>query len=89
MALEGENGETDTLRAEDFRLALDPSGMKLKSAAFRIEERGDSWVFSEGRGFGHGVGLCQCGAEAMARRGPDAEAILMHYYPGSQIQELY
>jgi stage II sporulation protein D len=36
-----------------------------------------------GRGFGHGVGLCQWGAEGMARRGADWRAILQRYFPGA------
>src|SRR5690606_26772082 len=39
----------------------------------------------EGRGHGHGVGLSQWGAHAMARGGADARAILAHYYPGTEI----
>ena len=38
----------------------------------------------EGSGFGHGVGLCQLGAIARARRGDSANAILGHYYPGTR-----
>ncbi|HUR26950.1 MAG TPA: amidase, partial [Planctomycetota bacterium] len=36
-----------------------------------------------GRGRGHGVGLCQTGARALARAGWSAAEILAHYYPGS------
>jgi stage II sporulation protein D len=36
-----------------------------------------------GRGFGHGVGLCQAGAAARARRGAAAAAILAAYFPGA------
>ncbi len=36
-----------------------------------------------GRGFGHGVGLCQQGARGYALRGWSAEDILAHYYPGA------
>ena len=38
----------------------------------------------EGTGFGHGVGLCQVGAIARARRGDSVAAILEHYYPGAR-----
>jgi stage II sporulation protein D len=37
-----------------------------------------------GTGYGHGVGLCQVGAMARARRGDTAGAILGHYYPGAK-----
>src|SRR5215211_7135315 len=39
----------------------------------------------EGRGFGHGVGMPQDGAYAMAVRGASASAILSHFYPGTTI----
>lgn len=42
------------------------------------------FVFS-GRGFGHGVGMSQWGAEAMARGGATTEQILTHYYRGIQL----
>ncbi len=38
-----------------------------------------------GRGFGHGIGMSQWGAYALARRGADHGAILSHYYPGTQL----
>ena len=39
---------------------------------------------ADGTGFGHGVGLCQVGAIARARRGDSLQAILAHYYPGTR-----
>jgi len=45
-------------------------------------------VTARGRGFGHGVGLCQNGALAMAGRGYDFRAILAHYYPGARLEPL-
>jgi len=39
---------------------------------------------ADGTGFGHGVGLCQVGAIARARRGDALAAILAHYYPGTR-----
>lgn len=39
---------------------------------------------ADGTGFGHGVGLCQVGAIARARRGDSLQAILAHYYPGAR-----
>jgi stage II sporulation protein D len=45
----------------------------------------DKFRFYAGRGYGHGVGMCQCGAQGMARSGKSYEAILGYYYPGSKI----
>jgi SpoIID/LytB domain protein len=39
-----------------------------------------------GRGWGHGVGLCQIGAAVMADRGFDYRQILQHYYPGATLE---
>lgn len=87
--LTGSRGTTDFVRAEDLRLTIDPSGHKIRSAACKIILMGDRWVFSAGRGFGHGVGMCQCGAEGMARQGKSAAEILSYYYPGSKLTRVY
>lgn len=46
------------------------------------------FVFT-GKGWGHGVGLCQVGASGMAQSGATAEAILKHYYTGVSIVQAY
>ena len=48
----------------------------------------DSIVF-EGHGFGHGLGLAQYGANAMAAAGSTYDQILHHYYTDVVIQEIY
>ena len=47
--------------------------------------KGGSLVL-EGRGWGHGVGMCQWGARGMALKGLSYEEILKHYYPGTELQ---
>jgi stage II sporulation protein D len=89
IKLEGADGSSDTLRAEDFRLALDHTGLKIKSAAFEIQKTATGWAFTSGKGYGHGVGMCQCGAEGMARKGRSMKEILYYYYPDSRIKKLY
>jgi stage II sporulation protein D len=89
IKLLGSNGKSDSLKAEDFRLTIDPTGRKLKSAICQIKKRGDKWEFSSGRGWGHGVGMCQCGAQGMARQGKNAKQILSYYYPDSRIINFY
>jgi stage II sporulation protein D len=42
-----------------------------------------------GRGFGHGVGLCQYGSGGLARQGLSYRAILSRYFPGADLQRLY
>lgn len=53
--------------------------MKLKSTYFSIQEEGENLVF-KGRGFGHGVGLCQEGAMRMAELGYSYTRIINYYY---------
>ena len=57
----------------------------LKSSAFEVMFEGDK-VILEGKGWGHGVGLCQIGAAVMAAKGYDYKEILSHYYPDSVLQ---
>lgn len=89
IKLLGSTGKTDSLRAEDLRLTIDPTGRKLKSTICQIVSIAGKWAFISGRGFGHGVGMCQCGAQAMARKGKTANQILSHYYPASKIVRVY
>ena len=42
-----------------------------------------------GAGWGHGVGLCQIGAAVMGERGYGYDRILLHYYPGAEIKQIY
>ncbi len=51
---------------------------------FGTDGQVDSFIFS-GKGWGHGVGLCQVGAYGMALRGKSYEDILHHYYSGVEI----
>ena len=57
----------------------------LKSSAFDVKFNGDS-VILEGKGWGHGVGLCQIGAAVMASKGYGYAEILQHYYPGTTLR---
>ena len=66
-----------------IRRALSES--HLKSSAFTVSAEGDDFVL-RGRGWGHGVGLCQIGAAVMASEGYTYREILNHYYPGAQIK---
>ena len=89
VRLIGAAGKSITLRGEDFRLALDPTGLKIKSTIFELTKIKGKWVFYGGRGFGHGVGLCQCGTEKLAKDGKTATEILKYYYPGAEITKIY
>lgn len=58
---------------------------KLPSTNFRVIKDGDMFIF-EGKGYGHGVGLCQWCALKMAKEGKNYKEILSHFYPGTTIQ---
>jgi stage II sporulation protein D len=58
---------------------------KIKSAHFELEQKPNSVVF-RGRGFGHGVGLCQQGARWRAQAGQSYREILRRYYPEADLQ---
>ncbi len=51
---------------------------------FELQPQGDE-VLVEGRGKGHGVGLCQLGAAGMARQGRSFQEILAFYYPNTLV----
>jgi stage II sporulation protein D len=54
----------------------------------RTDSDGEKIVRFLGRGWGHGVGLCQNGAYGLARAGMTFEQILAHYYTGVEIVRL-
>lgn len=53
------------------------------------EQGGVSYFTFTGKGWGHGVGLCQVGAFGMAQSGADYKEILSKYYQGIQIDKIY
>lgn len=73
---------TLTVPSESLRAAL---GWSQVPSIFFEPEIIDGEVVFSGRGLGHGVGLCQWGAQEMARRGASHREILLHYYPGTEI----
>lgn len=85
----GQGGQRVRVRADDLRLALlrdgDGRAKGLYSMNCRIRNIGDNVVFDQGKGFGHGVGLCQWGAQGKAEAGYSVHQILACYYPGAQI----
>lgn len=93
-------GKSFELTAEEIRRACNyPGSGALRIGRVKRSDRVPSGDFTatvaggtvtfEGRGFGHGVGMSQYGAEGMARRGMTAEQILGHYYPGARLERAY
>jgi stage II sporulation protein D len=56
----------------------------VRSTLFDVRRSGATFIF-EGRGFGHGVGLCQAGALARIRAGDRLTTVLQRYYPGTKL----
>jgi len=68
------------LRGNDFRRMVGYE--TLRSTLFAVAVEGDVARFT-GRGYGHGVGMCQWGAKGMAEQGYTARQILAYFYPGA------
>lgn len=68
------------LRGNDFRRMLGYDTFKSTLFAVAIDS---DWARFSGRGYGHGVGMCQWGAKGMAEQGYTAAQILEFYYPGT------
>jgi stage II sporulation protein D len=78
-------GDSLEISGKDFRQLFDPKA--LRSTDFTIQRSDDNFKI-EGKGWGHGVGLCQWGAYFMSLRGKRYDEILQYYYPGSEIKKL-
>ena len=70
----------------EIRRAL--SETHLYSSSFDVERKDDLFVL-KGKGWGHGVGLCQIGAAVMGERGYQYDEILLYYYRGAEIKKIY
>jgi len=83
------------LRGNDVRYVLrSPSGELLNSTYFSPEVVSSSdgrltRLTVRGRGYGHGVGMCQWGAVGRARAGQDFRTILRTYFPGTTVARAY
>ncbi len=84
----GGSVETATIFGEKFSGKEIQEGFGLKSRTFSLEFLDDEAVFDV-KGDGHGVGMSQAGAKAMAEKGKDYKEILSHYYPGVCLSSLY
>jgi len=88
MAVTGTDGEL-VLKGLQVRW-----GLGLRENLFVVDRERDAagaverFVFT-GKGWGHGVGLCQVGAFGMAQSGSSFESILRHYYTGIKLEKSY
>jgi stage II sporulation protein D len=66
----------------------------MRSANFTLDIKRNSEgeiveVYFNGRGYGHGVGMCQMGAKGLAAKGVTFDSILALYYQGTELKKLY
>ncbi|MBI4608606.1 MAG: SpoIID/LytB domain-containing protein [Candidatus Rokubacteria bacterium] len=84
LAVHGTRG-TAVLRGTDFRRLVGNDSLKSTFFAVAVDGKYARFV---GRGYGHGVGLSQWGAKAMAEQGHRYRQILKFYYPGATFSSL-
>ncbi|MEO5799522.1 MAG: SpoIID/LytB domain-containing protein [Gemmatimonadales bacterium] len=93
LELSGSGGRTTVSGQAIRRVLSPPAGGWLRSTDFtvRLSRQGSriESVVIEGRGNGHGVGMCQWGAVGRARAGHHYDAILMSYFPGTELRRNY
>ncbi len=88
LRLLGRDGATVEVHGLAVRWTLDlPDTLFTAKRLEPASGGGPGWLFS-GRGWGHGVGLCQVGAYGMAVRGHGYREILHHYYSGVRLERL-
>lgn len=90
LTLAGETGSKTVMK----ELAIRKLFGGLRSACFIAEWKRDDHGFIvgaeiAGAGWGHGVGMCQTGAQSMAKAGKSFDQILSHYFPGGKIEKAY
>ena len=86
LKVTGRGGDELTIKGKDFREAIGPN--VLKSNNYEVQMQG-YYVNFIGKGWGHGVGLCQWGARGMALEQFNYQKILTYYYPGSDITDYH
>lgn len=85
ITIRRDNEDKEILNAQVFRSKL--GYQFLKSTWFDIIDTGKSLIF-KGKGYGHGVGLCQWGAKVMGDRGYSYKEILKFYYPETRLKKI-
>jgi len=75
------------LSAQEFRMWVGAG--RVLSTWFGIYKDKSGSLLLQGRGYGHGVGLCQWGAKNQGAQGARTEAILSHYYPDARLVRVW
>ena len=84
LVVETDKGKFE-VKGDKVRWLFKKAGTILPSSFFRIANKKGEWIVT-GKGFGHGVGMCQMGVRGRSAAGQDFETILTHYYPGITLE---
>lgn len=84
IRIQGQNGQSVEVDGLPIRWTLDVPDTLFTAKRLEPRNREAGWLFT-GRGFGHGVGMCQVGSYGMAQRGHTYRDILTHYYTGAEL----
>ena len=90
MKLTGENADKTLMSELEIRQLF--GGLRSSCFIVEFEANKEGYISAakfKGAGFGHGVGMCQTGAQAMAAAGYSYELILEHYFPKARLIPLY
>jgi stage II sporulation protein D len=87
VAFTGDDGTTANVSATALRFGIGRAlgWDRVRSDAYEVGLRNGALVF-DGRGHGHGVGLCQAGSTEMAAKGKSTREILAFYFPGTAVR---
>ena len=83
----GDQG-TAEVAGGDFRLNVGPEKMRSIWLSDQIQNQ-PGLIKLKGRGFGHGVGLCQWGSYALAKENKSPKQIVKHYYPKTNLVKIW
>ncbi|HVT58174.1 MAG TPA: SpoIID/LytB domain-containing protein [Thermoanaerobaculia bacterium] len=87
IRIAGDGGKTAYVEGLAVRWTLDVPDTLFTARRLAPPKQEAGWLFT-GRGWGHGVGLCQVGAYGMAQRGHNYREILYHYYSGVELSRV-
>lgn len=93
ITISGQNLIREILKPGDYEVVLNDGSTRkgmnmLPSAFFYVDVIGSEMVI-KGGGYGHGAGMSQTGAGAMAETGKNCKEILSEYFPGAEIRLVY
>jgi stage II sporulation protein D len=84
IRIHGDGDQQTDVEGLAVRWTLDVPDTLFTAKRLEPKDREAGWLFT-GKGFGHGVGMCQVGSYGMAQRGHTYREILTHYYTGVEL----